>query len=123
MAHEVEERSPLRRAMRNEEVGKMAAALLSDLGSGVTGQTVYVDVGYSIVGAVTPSAAPARTSDRPVSSDQGDMTRSRLRWRLLRCPNSSDNYAYLVIDDATNECGVVDCAEADKVLAAVSGTG
>ncbi len=50
MAHEVENRAPLRRAMRNEEVGGMAAALLSDLGSGVTGQTVYVDVGYSIVG-------------------------------------------------------------------------
>ena len=51
MAHEVEQRAPLRRAMRNEEVGGMAAALLSDLGSGVTRQTVYVDVGYSIVGA------------------------------------------------------------------------
>ncbi|HLI79143.1 MAG TPA: enoyl-ACP reductase, partial [Candidatus Binataceae bacterium] len=50
MAHEVEQRSPLRRAMRNEEVGGMAAALLSDLSTGVTGQTVYVDVGYSIVG-------------------------------------------------------------------------
>ncbi len=50
MAHEVEQRAPLRRAMRNEEVGGMAAALLSDLASGVTGQTVYVDVGYSIVG-------------------------------------------------------------------------
>src|ERR1700676_4320600 len=50
MAHEVEQRAPLRRAMRNEEVGGMAAALLSDLGSGVTGQTVYVDVGYSIAG-------------------------------------------------------------------------
>src|ERR1700739_3392244 len=50
MAHEVEERSPMRRAMKTEEVGKMAAAMLSDLSSGVTGQTVYVDVGYSIVG-------------------------------------------------------------------------
>ncbi len=50
MAHEVEVRSPMRRAMRTEEVGKMAAALLSDLSSGVTGQTIYVDVGYSIVG-------------------------------------------------------------------------
>jgi enoyl-[acyl-carrier protein] reductase I len=50
MAHEVEERSPMRRAMKTEEVGKMAAALLSDFSSGVTGQTVYVDVGYSIVG-------------------------------------------------------------------------
>jgi len=50
MAHEVEERSPMRRGMKTEEVGKMAAAMLSDLASGVTGQTVYVDVGYSIVG-------------------------------------------------------------------------
>ncbi len=50
MAHEVEERSPMRRGMKPEEVGKMAAAMLSDLSSGVTGQTVYVDVGYSIVG-------------------------------------------------------------------------
>jgi enoyl-[acyl-carrier protein] reductase I len=50
MAHEVENRSPLRRAMRPEETGTMAAAILSDLSSGVTGQTIYVDVGYNIVG-------------------------------------------------------------------------
>ena len=50
MAHDVEERSPLKRAMRPAEVGTMAAALLSDLSSGVTGQTIYVDVGYNIVG-------------------------------------------------------------------------
>ncbi len=50
MAHEVEARAPMRRAMNPDEVGKMAAAMLSDLASGVTGQTVYVDVGYSIVG-------------------------------------------------------------------------
>ncbi|HLW72024.1 MAG TPA: enoyl-ACP reductase [Candidatus Binataceae bacterium] len=50
MAHEVEERSPLKRAMKPEEVGKMASVLLSDLSSGVTGQTVYVDMGYNIVG-------------------------------------------------------------------------
>ncbi|MGH7906722.1 MAG: enoyl-ACP reductase FabI [Candidatus Binataceae bacterium] len=50
MAHGVEDRAPLRRAMKAEEVGKMGAALLSDLSSGMTGQTVYVDVGYSIVG-------------------------------------------------------------------------
>jgi enoyl-[acyl-carrier protein] reductase I len=50
MAHEVEQRSPLKRAMRPEEVGRMAAALLSDLAGGVTGQTVYVDMGYNIVG-------------------------------------------------------------------------
>jgi len=50
MAHEVEERSPLKRAMRPDEAGKMAVALLSDLSSGVTGQTVYVDMGYNITG-------------------------------------------------------------------------
>ena len=50
MQHEVEERSPLKRAMKPDEVGKMAAVLLSDLSTGVTGQTVYVDVGYNIMG-------------------------------------------------------------------------
>jgi enoyl-[acyl-carrier protein] reductase I len=50
MAHEVGARSPMRRAMDPAEVGKMASALLSDLSSGVTGQTIYVDVGYNIVG-------------------------------------------------------------------------
>jgi hydroxyacylglutathione hydrolase len=34
-------------------------------------------------------------------------------------PQLSDNFAYLVSDDASGECAVVDCAEADKVLAAV----
>ncbi|HVA68106.1 MAG TPA: enoyl-ACP reductase [Candidatus Binataceae bacterium] len=51
MAHDVEQRSPMRRAMKTEEVGTMAAAILSDLASGVTGQTIYVDMGYSIVAA------------------------------------------------------------------------
>ena len=50
MVHEVEARSPLRRGMKPEEVGKMATAVLSDFSSGVTGQTLYVDVGYNIVG-------------------------------------------------------------------------
>jgi enoyl-[acyl-carrier protein] reductase I len=50
MAHEVEERSPLKRSMKPEEVGKMAAVLLSDMATGVTGQTVYVDLGYNIAG-------------------------------------------------------------------------
>lgn len=38
---------------------------------------------------------------------------------IIAVPQLSDNYAYLVVDDATRECGVVDCSEADKVLAAV----
>ena len=34
-------------------------------------------------------------------------------------PQLSDNFAYLISDDASRECGVVDCAEADKVIDAV----
>jgi enoyl-[acyl-carrier-protein] reductase (NADH) len=36
--------------MRPEEVGTLAAAILSDLSSAVTGQTIYADVGYNITG-------------------------------------------------------------------------
>jgi len=42
---------------------------------------------------------------------------------IIPVPQLSDNYAYLVVDEATNECGVVDCAEADKVLAEVNRRG
>jgi hydroxyacylglutathione hydrolase len=38
---------------------------------------------------------------------------------IVAVPQLSDNYAYLVIDDGSKLCGVVDCAEADKVLAEV----
>src|ERR1700694_5462899 len=34
-------------------------------------------------------------------------------------PQLSDNFAYLISDDSSGECAVVDCAEADKVLDAV----
>lgn len=42
--------SPLRRNVTQEEVGKAALYLLSDLGSGTTGETLHVDAGYHIVG-------------------------------------------------------------------------
>jgi enoyl-[acyl-carrier protein] reductase I len=42
--------SPLRRNVNQDEVGKSALYLLSDLGSGVTGETHHVDCGYHIVG-------------------------------------------------------------------------
>lgn len=42
--------SPLRRNVTQEDVGKSALYLLSDLGSGVTGETHHVDAGYHIVG-------------------------------------------------------------------------
>ncbi len=42
--------SPLRRNVTQEEVGKSAVYLLSDLGSGVTGENLHVDAGYHVVG-------------------------------------------------------------------------
>jgi hydroxyacylglutathione hydrolase len=39
---------------------------------------------------------------------------------VVAVPQLSDNYAYLVIDPATREAGVVDCAEAAAVLAEVA---
>lgn len=45
-----EERAPLRRSVTADEVGRAAAFLLSDDASGVTGETLYVDSGYHIVG-------------------------------------------------------------------------
>jgi len=42
--------SPLRRNTTIEEVGNTAAFLLSDMSSGTTGQVIYVDSGYSVVG-------------------------------------------------------------------------
>ena len=46
----VENKSPLRRNIDGDEVGKAAVYLLSDLSSGITGETLHVDCGYSIVG-------------------------------------------------------------------------
>jgi enoyl-[acyl-carrier protein] reductase I len=46
----VGERAPLKRNVTTEEVGGAAAFLLSDLASGVTGQVLYVDAGYSAMG-------------------------------------------------------------------------
>ncbi len=50
MIHNVEEKAPLRRTVTQNEVGNTAAFLLSNLSSGISGQTIYVDAGYSING-------------------------------------------------------------------------
>jgi enoyl-[acyl-carrier protein] reductase I len=50
MIHHVEDIAPLKRTVTQEEVGKAAAFLCSDLSSGVTGQILYVDSGYNIMG-------------------------------------------------------------------------
>jgi enoyl-[acyl-carrier protein] reductase I len=45
-----QDRSPLGRNVEQSEVGGTALYLASDLSSGVTGETIYVDCGYSIMG-------------------------------------------------------------------------
>jgi enoyl-[acyl-carrier protein] reductase I len=46
----MEKNAPLRRNVTVEEVGNAAAFLCSDLASGITGEVVYVDSGYHIIG-------------------------------------------------------------------------
>lgn len=50
MLDHVERTAPLRRNVTIEEVGNTAAFLCSDLASGITGEIVYVDGGFNIVG-------------------------------------------------------------------------
>lgn len=49
-----EQTAPLRRNVTIEEVGNAAAFLLSPLASGITGEVIYVDAGFHIVGAHLP---------------------------------------------------------------------
>jgi enoyl-[acyl-carrier protein] reductase I len=46
----VEENAPLRKNVTPSDVGGTAAYLASDLSAGVTGQIIYVDSGFSILG-------------------------------------------------------------------------
>ncbi len=50
MIHHVEKTAPLKRTVTQIEVGNTAAFLCSDLSSGITGQVIYVDAGYEIMG-------------------------------------------------------------------------
>jgi enoyl-[acyl-carrier protein] reductase I len=54
MLRYTEERNPLRRNVDQDEVGRSAVYLCSDLGSGVTGEVVHVDAGYHILGMPEP---------------------------------------------------------------------
>jgi len=51
MLSSAERAAPLKRNVTIEEVGNAAAFLCSDLASGITGEIMYVDAGYNIVGA------------------------------------------------------------------------
>jgi enoyl-[acyl-carrier protein] reductase I len=49
--------SPLKRNVTTEEVGNAGLYLLSDLGTGVTGEVMHVDAGYHVVGMINTSSA------------------------------------------------------------------
>lgn len=51
--------SMLRRNISQEEVGRAALALLTELGGGITGETVYVDAGYHAMGMFLPGERDA----------------------------------------------------------------
>lgn len=48
--------TPLRRNVRQNEIGSAALYLLSDLAQGVTGEVHHVDCGYHTIGMVSPDA-------------------------------------------------------------------
>jgi enoyl-[acyl-carrier protein] reductase I len=50
MLQYVAEKAPMRRGVDADEVGDAAAFLLSPLARGITGETLYVDAGYHIMG-------------------------------------------------------------------------
>jgi enoyl-[acyl-carrier protein] reductase I len=61
MISQVAAASPLKRNVTIEDVGNAAAFLCSDLAAGITGQVVYVDAGYNIVGMAMPDADTGET--------------------------------------------------------------
>jgi enoyl-[acyl-carrier protein] reductase I len=50
MLKEFEKRTPMKRAVKTEEVANTALFLCSDLSTGITGENIHVDCGYHILG-------------------------------------------------------------------------
>ncbi|HXH68964.1 MAG TPA: enoyl-ACP reductase [Pyrinomonadaceae bacterium] len=50
MLGRIAEKAPLRRNVEAREVGNTALFLVSDLASAITGETIYVDCGFNIIG-------------------------------------------------------------------------
>ena len=66
MLNMFEKSAPLRRNVTIEEVGNAAAFLCSDLASGITGEIIYVDGGYHIVGMSASDDSSANNEDTAV---------------------------------------------------------
>lgn len=56
MLKHIAENAPLRRNVEVREVGNAALFLVSDLASAITGETIYVDCGFNIIGVQKPAA-------------------------------------------------------------------
>lgn len=65
MLQYAEQFSPLGRNVTTEEVGNTAAFLCSDLASGITGQTIYVDAGFNIAGLPLRDFETPQTEKQP----------------------------------------------------------
>ncbi len=53
----VEDNAPLRRNVTTDDVGNVAAFLMSDLAAGITGEITYVDAGFNtVVGGIRGEA-------------------------------------------------------------------
>ena len=50
-----EQQAPLRRNVTQEEVGNVAAFMMSDLASAVTGEITYVDCGFNVIASGMPA--------------------------------------------------------------------
>jgi enoyl-[acyl-carrier protein] reductase I len=55
----VEQNAPMRRTVTTEDVGNVAAFLLSDLANGITSEITYVDNGFNTVSAGIPTESDA----------------------------------------------------------------
>ena len=66
--------APLKRNVTIDEVGRSGLFLLSDLGSGVTGENLHVDAGYHTVGMLAVDSAGESAellaSMKPKSKDE-----------------------------------------------------
>jgi enoyl-[acyl-carrier protein] reductase I len=60
LARFAELNAPMHRGVTQEEVGRTALFLLSDLSSGVTGEVLYCDAGYNIMGYTMNCIEPGR---------------------------------------------------------------
>ncbi|RMD60486.1 MAG: SDR family oxidoreductase [Alphaproteobacteria bacterium] len=64
--------APLHRNVTLQEVGSTALYLLSDLARGVTGETLYVDAGYNIIGIPSPRRLRSGPNNNGNNNNSGE---------------------------------------------------